>query len=227
MFEKIFTTKPLDAIVIDGIEFTIKHTVRKNMKRIIMRIEQKNEILISSAKVSKKRVEAFVRDNSDWILNQHMNSKVDFKPGDRFYYLNEIYYIRHHRKKFCIKDKEVFLDPLRAKQQSDSFYKQRAKDYLPQRVEFWRRQMDVEFNTLNFRLAKKRWGSCNSKKNISLNPYMMKLSFKMIDYIIIHELSHLIHLNHSKSFYNQIAIFMSDYKEVENEIKRLSLNLSA
>jgi len=223
---KRFTPKPLKEITIDGVDFRVKHTIRKKMKRIIMRVEQKNEILVSSAKVSKKLLTEFIQENSIWVLNQHSNIKVDFESGDLFYYLSEPYCIQHHDKVLCIKDKKVFINPLKAKYQSDSFYKKSAKDYLPSRVEFWKEKMNLDFNELNFRLAKKRWGSCNSKRNISLNPYMMKLSYKMIDYIIIHELSHLVHLNHSKAFYSHIAIFMPEYKKVEKEIKQLSLCLS-
>jgi len=225
MLKRILRPMPLEEISIYGIDFRIKHTVRKNMKRIIMRVEQKNEILVSSAKVSKKRLVEFIQENRTWIVDQHINVKVDFEPGDFFYYLNEPYSVQHHKKAFCIKEKEVFIDPLRAKYQSDLFYKKSAKRYLPNRVEFWRLKMNLEFNSLSFRLAKKRWGSCNSKRNISLNPYMMKLSYEMIDYIIIHELSHLVHMNHSQAFYNHVAIFMPHYKKVEKEIKQLCLRI--
>jgi len=225
MLRNIFTHKRLDHITINGIEFKIKHSMRKNMKRIIMRIERKNEIKLSSARVSKKNLLDFIQENETWILTQHNNIKDNYKVGTHFYYLNQAYSIQHHKKALHIQGTEAFINPLKAKYQSDMFYKQSARAYLPRRVEFWKSKMNLEFNKLNFRLAKKRWGSCNAKKNISLNPYMMKLSHEMIDYIIIHELSHLVHLNHSKDFYEHVQTFMPHYESVEKEIKELSLRL--
>ncbi len=225
MLKRLFTPKPIDNIVLDGINFRIKHTVRPRMKRFIMRIEEKNELRLSSAKVSKKRLLDFVYENKEWILQRQRSLKNIFEAGNSFYYLNTSYCILYHEKGLYIEDNKVYLNPLKARVQSDNFYKDRAKEYLPGRVDFWKEKMDLDFNALGFRLAKKRWGSCNSKRNISLNPYMMKLSYKMIDYIIVHELSHLVHLNHSKEFYECIQEYIPDYISTEKEIKDLSLRL--
>lgn len=225
MLKRFFTSKPIDEIVLDGINFKIKHSVRPRMKRLIMRLEKKNELCLSSAKVSKKRLLDFVHENKEWILHRQRSLKDLFEIGSSFYYLNTSYCVMHHEKALLIEDEKVYINPFKAKLQSDSFYKERAKQYLPDRVEYWKVKMDLDFNALGFRLAKKRWGSCNSKRNISLNPYMMKLSYKMIDYIIVHELSHLVHLNHSREFYQCVEEYIPDYIHIEKDIKKLSLRL--
>lgn len=225
MLKKLFSPKPLDNIVLDGVEFSLRHRVKKNMKRMILRVEKKNHITLSSSKVSKKRLEAFIYENTEWILQQQEKIKEDFELDSSFFYLGKTYCVKHHLLSLYIEDKSVFLNPNKAKIQTDDFYKISARKYIPMRLEHWKNIMGLEVNKLGFRLAKKRWGSCNSKGSISLNPYMMKLSYEMIDYIIIHELSHLVHLNHSKEFYNLIQEYMPHHQSVEKEIKRFNLQM--
>jgi len=222
MFKKLLPFSFPENIVLDGVSFTIKHSFRKNMRRMIIRVENKHEIRLSSSKVSKKNILLFLQENKIWILKQHHNVKETCCLNSSFYYLNKIYTIKHHDDEIVLIDDTIYLNPVKAKLQIDKFYKMQAKAYLPSRVKYWSEKMNLTYNKLGFRLAKKRWGSCNSKRNISLNPYMMKLSYKMIDYIIVHELSHLIHLNHSKKFYSTIENYLPKYLKIEKEIKKLS-----
>jgi len=226
MLKKLFSTPIPEKVILDGECFKIKHSHRRNMRRIILRIENKNELRLSSARVSKKQLLSFIQENKVWILEQHKNIKAAFLEDTSFYYLNKAYKIKHHNESLCLDTETVYLNPLRAKQHSDMFYRKCAKAYLPDRVDFWTKKMGLEYNRLSFRLAKKRWGSCNTKRNISLNPYMMKLSYEMIDYIIVHELSHLRHMNHSKVFYECVQNYIPDYINIEKEIKALSLKLN-
>lgn len=227
MLNKLFTRSVVNEIVLEGVLFQIKHTLRKNMKRIILRMEKKNEISISSPRISKKHLLKFIDENKTWIFDQQTRLKDPLVQGSDFYYLGKTYVIKHHKQASTyLDDEHIYINPLKAKENTDSFYKKCAKSYLPQRVEFWQNKMGLQYNALGFRLAKKRWGSCNAKRNISLNPYMMKLSYEMIDYIIVHELSHLVHLNHSKAFYQTVKTYLPHYKKIESEIKTLSMQLN-
>lgn len=193
---------------------------------MILRVEKKNHIRLSSAKVAKHRLESFIYENKEWILEQQKKIQEPFAINSSFYYLGKPYLVKHHQNALCIKEETAFINPQSAKFQHDNFYKVSAKEYLPSRVEHWKHIMGLEVNRLGFRLAKRRWGSCNSKKNISLNPYMMKLSHDMIDYIIVHELSHLVHLNHSKNFYRLIQDYLPNYKKTEQDIKILNSKIT-
>ena len=222
MFKRIFAQKKLESIFLDGVHFTIKHTVRKNMKRMILRIEKKSQIRLSSSNVSKGHLEGFIQENKAWIFEQHEKIRDIHADNTAFYFLGDSYCVKHHADKLQIVDDLVFIDPSDTKRQLDDFYKASARSHLPRRFEYWKEIMGLEANKLGFRLAKRRWGSCNSKRNISLNPYMMKLSYEMIDYIIVHELSHLVHLNHSKEFYRLVEKYIPSYRNIEKEIKVIS-----
>jgi len=79
-------------------------------------------------------------------------------------------------------------------------------------------ELDVNVNKIYFRRMKSRWGSCSSKNNIGINKYLRYLPEALIEYVVFHEIAHLIELNHSKSFWSIIHGKFNDYKEIEKEL---------
>jgi predicted metal-dependent hydrolase len=75
-------------------------------------------------------------------------------------------------------------------------------------------------NRLSFRYAKRQWGSCSEKNNISLNIMLAKLPKDLVRYIIIHELSHIKYKNHQKEFWNFVAKYEPRYKQLTQELKK-------
>lgn len=100
------------------------------------------------------------------------------------------------------------------------FYKKTAQNYLSDRVGFWSERMRLQPKGLSFRSQKTRWGSCNSKGKISLNWRLMIAPVEVIDYVIVHELSHLVHYDHSRSFWNLVAQYSPDYKTQKTWLKK-------
>jgi len=193
---------------------------------MILRVDKRHEIRLSSSRVSQERLKAFIVEQKEWIMHQHESINEPFQRGGSFYYLAQPYKIEHHQKPMEMREDTIYLNPLKAKKQCDDFYKYRAREYLSERVIYWKEKMGLEFHDLRFRCAKRRWGSCNSKGVITFNPYMMKLGYEMIDYIIVHELAHLEHMNHSKDFYSLIHKYMPDYVNIQNQIKLLSKKIN-
>ncbi len=97
-----------------------------------------------------------------------------------------------------------------------------AKAYLPRRIEYIASKYNFSYEKLRFSHAKSRWGSCNSDGTISLNIALMKLPFELIDYVIIHELSHTRYLNHSKEFWGLVQACDSNYKNHRKILKNHS-----
>lgn len=222
MFKRLFSSAPVEDIILDNIKFSLKHTVRKNMKRMILRVRQRHQIELSSSSRSQQKLLSFIEEQKEWILLQHRALQEPFGEESSFYYLSQVYSVRHHSKPLTMAEGLVYLNPLSAKTQSDNFYKKMAQQMLPSRIELYSKKMGLEYEKLRFHCAKSRWGSCSSKGVITLNPYMMKLSEEMIDYIIVHELAHLSHMNHSKAFYALVAFHVPEYKRIQKEISTLS-----
>ena len=72
---------------------------------------------------------------------------------------------------------------------------------------------------------KSRWGSCNSKKEVRLNWRLILMPYDVMDYIIIHELCHLKHMNHSKDFWNLVESYNNNYKKSEKWLKENGINI--
>ena len=98
-----------------------------------------------------------------------------------------------------------------------------AKNYMKERVSFFAKKMGLIYNELKFRRMKRRWGSCSNKGRITLNLYLFNTSKELIDYVIVHELSHLVQMNHSKKFHKVVEFYMPQAKELEKKLQAFSL----
>lgn len=94
-----------------------------------------------------------------------------------------------------------------------------AKQVIPERVEYYSRLMNLYPTDVKITSAKKRFGSCNGKNSLCFSYFLMKYPTEAVDYVVVHELAHIKHHNHSKDFYNLIKKYLPDYKERERLLK--------
>jgi predicted metal-dependent hydrolase len=73
---------------------------------------------------------------------------------------------------------------------------------------------------IKYRKMKRRWGSCDSKNELTFNTQLLKLSSDLIDYVVVHELSHIKHKNHSKRFYETLKSYLPEYKMLEKRMQQ-------
>ena len=97
-----------------------------------------------------------------------------------------------------------------------------AKDYIPQRVKMFAEEFGFKYNKLFFKNVKTRWGSCSIKNNINFNIHLMRLPERLIDYVILHELTHTIHKNHSKKFWDALERVLPNSKKLDKELNSYS-----
>lgn len=92
------------------------------------------------------------------------------------------------------------------------------KGMILKAVEKYSQKMNVKVNKIKFRRMKSRWGSCSSGGNVNFNLYLKYLPANLIEYLVFHELSHLVEMGHNKRFWNMIWAEFPDYKELEDEL---------
>ncbi|MDQ6955784.1 MAG: SprT family zinc-dependent metalloprotease [Mariprofundaceae bacterium] len=100
-----------------------------------------------------------------------------------------------------------------------------AKERLPDLLKRVASDMQVDYRAVSVRLQKARWGSCSMQGNISLNAKLLLLPPQVVRYVLVHELSHLKHMNHSAAFWQYVAQFEPDYRKRRTELRQLSMAL--
>jgi predicted metal-dependent hydrolase len=184
----------------------------------------------------------FINENEPWILEQQQKLvehnknawQPAFKVGETFHLLGEqlifsivptttkkIFFSRSNGKIYLHLPEKSFERSLNNEQVASldltkklkKFYRSQAEILLVDRLELWAVQMNLPYKTVTFRSQKTRWGSCSSLGSISLNWKMVIAPLEVIDSILIHELAHLQHMNHSKKFWQLVELFAPTHKE--------------
>lgn len=105
------------------------------------------------------------------------------------------------------------------------FFKQYAREYLQQRLDQLSNEFNLPYNRLTIRAQKTRWGSCSSKKNINLNYRLLFIEKELTDYILLHELVHTVHMNHSKAFWFYLESLMPDARNRDRQVNQMTKKL--
>ena len=100
------------------------------------------------------------------------------------------------------------------------FYRKKAKEIILQRIKYYTEKYNFKINNIKISSASTRWGSCSHNNNININWKLIMADLKIMDYVIVHELSHTIEHNHSKDFWKIVENIIPDYKERRLWLKR-------
>lgn len=101
-----------------------------------------------------------------------------------------------------------------------------ANKILKQRLEYFADIMQIDYSGVSICNSKTRWGSCDNYKNIKLNFRLLMLPHKAIDFVLIHELAHILEFNHSKDFYKIISTILPSYKVQQKVLKDFDYTLT-
>ena len=134
-------------------------------------------------------------------------------------------YLNINRK--TVREKLPLKDPAeqRARDYQKKVLQKKAREYLPYRLEYLAKRHGYKYNKCRLSHANTRWGSCSSNRTISLNIGLMKVPEVLRDYVILHELAHLNHMDHSRAFWAEVGSHDPNYKIHEKKLKKFSPGL--
>lgn len=107
----------------------------------------------------------------------------------------------------------------KASVQEEILLRRKASEIIPGKVEYYSKKLGVSVSNVKITSARKRVGSCSKDGRICFSFYLMRFPDEVIDYVVVHELCHIIHFNHSKEFYAQVEQILPDYRERQKKLK--------
>lgn len=180
-------------------------------------------------------IEKIVAKKADWIFHKQeyarktyvQPSAKEFVNGEGFLYLGETYRLQ------IVSDQE---DPVRfdkafylseeshtsARAVLLQWYKQRAREVLKRRADWYSRKAGMKYNRIQITDAKKRWGSCSPKGNLNFSWRLVMAPLRVVDYVVAHELAHLRHRYHSEEFWKTVSVLVPGYESAIEWLKRHS-----
>lgn len=194
--------------------------IRKKIKNIYFRFDNEGSLCVSANRfTSDKEILKIIEKNKDSL--EKMMTKVLKKQekNNEFWYLGNRYELIYDT---TVNDIEFDNGKLIAKNEEmvDKFVKNKIKEIFIEEVENMKKSIKTPPFTLKFRKMKTRWGVCNYKLcTITLNTELIRYSRDDIRYVIVHEMCHFYHHDHSKKFWNMVECYYPDYKKARKELR--------
>lgn len=206
---------------LDGVNYPIIIDRRFNQKNTYIRVKKDLAIHVTTGLLTtNKFIIDLINDNYSKIVNM---IKVQLKKNDNndgFFFLGKKYNVIYiDQNKMYIEDNNVYIGK---EYDIYNFYKKEAKKIFSERIEYLYNNYSrsIPHPNLKIRRMTTRWGVCNIKSyNITLNLELIKRDIKYLDYVIIHELTHLVYADHSRAFWSVVEENMPDYKKYRKEMK--------
>ncbi len=110
---------------------------------------------------------------------------------------------------------------------SEAYYRRKARQKIKERLYFFSQLYDLKYNQVYIRDQKTRWGSCSSKKNLNFNWRLILAPAEVLDYVVVHELCHLKHMNHSRAFWQLVSKQCPDFNQPKKWLKENHYLLNA
>lgn len=200
----------------------------KNIKNSYIQIKDNRVIVKVPIKATRKYINELVSSKKDWIeknLQQQKNKSLNkniIKVLGKAYTLQVIE--NKPRNKVYLKDNYIYFEVKENNNEViqkllDKFYKEIAKDEVYAAMEYIKSITGLSPKEIRIKKLKSAWGICSSKQYISINQNLMAYSRHAIEYVCLHEVCHLKHMNHSKEFWKMVEKYMPDYKTAKLELK--------
>lgn len=188
-------------------------------------ITHEGEVRVRTPLKDIKRIRHLLKEKESWINTKlhEITKRVSYQHtvGETILFRGEV--VELERFDFLKKKVEKDQNSGNIEKYYHQFYKNEALLTLPSRINHYSKKLGLTPNEIRYKKMRRRWGSCSSSGIVTFNTMMMKLSYEHIDYIIVHELAHLKHMNHSKEFHALVRTILENEKELRRELKEVRI----
>ena len=206
----------------------IKLIRSKRRKRLCISVDRQGIAVLSSMNEKIESIRNFISANNKWILKKtkyylKLNTSLDHCPlqSDELTYLGKKYKIQFIKDSSQYSELSENLlkitfhvkDRRKHKENIVNWYREQTKKILDKKVPFFGKQLSISYGKVKIKNQKLRWGSCSKDGNLNFNLLLSALPSHIIDYIIVHELIHLIEFNHSDHFWRLVERAFPAYKD--------------
>jgi len=208
-------------INIDNQKVEVIITKKKGNKNTYLRVKEDLKLYVTTSFfMTEKKIKEIIDENIDSIVRMYQKQNYKQELKQNFYYLGKKYdVIKTNSKEVLFGEEKIFVP---ADFDGDKWLKKQATKLFKERLDYWYSNFDREipYPSLTIRKMTSRWGVCNSKlTRVTLNLELMKKDIACLDYVIVHELSHFIEMNHSNRFWKVVEANYPKYKEVRKVMK--------
>ncbi len=209
----------------------VRSTRRRRTLSLVVSSQHGLEIRVPR-QTSQHAIDKFLQQHTDWILKHRTTIHAHAAtPRDKqLFFLGNALRLTlraHAPMNCCAKEHDALVLQHRSAHLTSAafhrrltlWYRTEADRILRERTQWHAAQLRLHPRSIHIRTQQRRWGSCSSDKKIFLNWRLIMLPLAIIDYVIVHELTHLAHLDHSKKFWDRLALAMPDMKERKKWLK--------
>jgi predicted metal-dependent hydrolase len=221
---------------VHGKGFVAEVSRTKRSKSATIKVEDGVVKVVVPETLVQERIVKLLDDKTRWIKEKlalhfqtRSKSNKQFVSGECFSYLGRNYRLKVHkgqyepiklsRGRFNVTLRAGSDNPELIQDSLTSWYKQRAQAKLTEKSKRYAEIIGVTYASVGIKLYKSRWGSCSVGGNIDFNWHIIMAPNRIVDYVVIHELCHLIHHDHSPKYWQQVERIMPDYAECKAWLK--------
>ncbi len=219
------------------IEYTFEE--KNRLKSHYITVDAHEGVVLKGSKIESELGDRLVLKKAKWILDKLQTvrrpNKNDIVTGSRLPYLGKNYYVQVKADSsvtavnvsFNESSFKIQVNPASSQNEIRAaivtFYKEKATEKITPRVSKIAARHEFEYKKLEFRTMRKRWGSCTPGNKIILNPLAVKLPYQLIDYIILHELTHTKIKDHSRRFWSELSKRLPNWKDLDRRVQEVKL----
>ena len=230
--------------MIEGFDFPVE-VIRTDRKKSVSIYFEKDSVKVRVPKsLSERRIRELITRRAPWIkkkikevLDRPSVKQKEYVSGETFLYLGRNYRLKVSRgEENSIKLKGGYLVATtlindRSPEETIrsmlvSWYRQHAENRLGEKTDRLAKIVGVLPNSIKVRDYKSRWGSCSSSGDISYNWKIILTPHRIVDYVIVHELCHLLEHNHSRQYWKHVERYVSDWRDCRDWLKMNSRSLT-